>query len=157
MKYIEMELYMLYLTRLLTLLFIFFTLAVMIISDSLTRGLIIVFDLVLFYLVFVVYTNYVKTKFTKVVKEKFQENFRESYLYIARNYVNAMYIDEIGKKICLFSSNKCLSEFDYPALSGFEFDLNKNILSLFFSTESKRLKIFFYYKREDFGHLSSLF
>lgn len=147
---------MLYIIRFFTLLFIFGTSPLMI-SSGFIGGLIIAFfDAILFSLVFIKYTNFVKAKFAKVGRENFKDTYKESNLYIARNYASAMYVDETGKKICFLSPSKNVSQFNYSALSGVEFDKRKKILCLFFNSELKRLTVPFFYDEDDFGHLNSM-
>ena len=64
-----------------------------------------------------------------------------------------MYIDEVVIKIHFLSSKDCVAKFCYSDLIKAEFD--KNTLFLYFVGE-KRLSVPFFYKKEDFGHLSSM-
>lgn len=147
---------MLYIIRFLTLLFVFCTSLFMIGSNFFVGIMIAIFNAILVTIVFVNYTNFVKSKFGKVGRENFSNNYKDSNLYIARNYASAMYVDETGKKICFFSPTKNVSQFNYSALTGVEFDKSKKILNLFFTSESKRLNVPFFYNQDDFGHLNSM-
>lgn len=144
---------MLYIVRFFTLLFIFSSCFIIPAQNIVNAGLIIIFDLTIYYLVFFKYTKAVVKDFNKIGVEIFKNNYKKSNLYISRNYASAMYFDEVERKIHFFSSRKCVTKFCYSDLVEAEFI--KNTLFLYFIGDN-RLSVPFFYKEEDFGHLHSM-
>ena len=79
---------MLYIVRFFTLLFIFSSFFVIPAQSAVNAGLIIIFDLIIYYLIFLKYTKKVVKKFNNVGKEKFRNDYKKSNLYISRNYAS---------------------------------------------------------------------
>ncbi len=146
---------MLYLTRFLAGFFVFCSCFAFAPLSAVGRVFLIILNILIIYLVSR-YTRFVVTKFNKVAKEVFKNNYIESNLYVARNYVTAMYFDEINKKICFLSSGKYLVGFDYDDLQGVEFVESRKTLVLNLVSEGKRQNISFFYQRNDLGHLNSI-
>ena len=144
---------MLYFVRFFTLVFIYSSCFVIPAQNIVNAGLIIIFDVTIYYLVFFKYTKAVVKSFNKIGVETFKSNYKKSNLYISRNYASAIYFDDVERKIHFLTSRRCVSKFCYSDLVNAEFE--KNTLILYFTGE-KRLSAPFYYKKEDFGHLHSM-
>ena len=144
---------MLYFVRFFTLVFIYSSCFVIPAQNIVNAGLIIIFDVTIYYLVFSKYTKAVVKSFNKVGVETFKSNYKKSNLYISRNYASAIYFDDVERKIHFLNPRRCVSKFCYSDLVEAEFE--KNTLILYFTGE-KRLSAPFYYQKEDFGHLNSM-
>ena len=145
---------MLYIVRFFTLLFIFSSCFVISAQNIVTSGLIIIFDVTIFIILFFFKsTKAVVKDFNRIGVETFKNNYKKSNLYISKNYVSAMYFDDVERKIHFLSSRKCITKFCYLDLVEAEFI--KNTLFLYFTGDTRR-GVPFYYKKEDFDQLNSM-
>ena len=122
---------MLYFVRFFTLVFIYSSCFVIPAQNIVNAGLIIIFDVTIYYLVFSKYTKAVVKSFNKVGVETFKSNYKKSNLYISRNYASAIYFDDVERKIHFLNPRRCVSKFCYSDLVEAEF--NKNTLFLYFT------------------------
>ena len=122
---------MLYFVRFFTLVFIYSSCFVTPAQNIVNAGLIIIFDVTIYYLVFSKYTKAVVKSFNKVGVETFKSNYKKSNLYISRNYASAIYFDDVERKIHFLNPRRCVSKFCYSDLVEAEFE--KNTLFLYFT------------------------
>ncbi len=147
---------MLFFVRMLSFLFIFVALVISITFAKIPTVIFVFFIIsIIYYLVFIKYTNIVISKFVTVCMNEFNDNFKKINLYYSRNYASCIYFDDINKEICFLSSKKIVTKIHYDNLAKAEIDPSKVNLMLFFDMEEKRLNVPFYYIKKDYGSLSA--